>query len=57
MGARQLRRGVDDSTGALDKADYERMVKTPLTGGSDPVITKAPAGAYTTVIADKPLAN
>ncbi|RJF88237.1 ABC transporter substrate-binding protein [Oleomonas cavernae] len=30
------------STGALDPADYERTVKTLLSGGSDPVITKAP---------------
>ncbi|SIQ19095.1 NitT/TauT family transport system substrate-binding protein [Rhizobium sp. RU35A] len=35
------------SKGALDVADYERTVKTLLGGGSDPVITKAPSGAYT----------
>ncbi|MBT9369491.1 ABC transporter substrate-binding protein [Rhizobium sp. CSW-27] len=35
------------SNGALDVADYERTVKTLLGGGSDPVITKAPTGAYT----------
>jgi len=45
------------SDGALDKADYERTVKTLLTGGSDPVITKEPAGAYTTAITDKALAK
>lgn len=35
------------SNGALDKADYDRTVKTLLGGGSDPVITKEPKGAYT----------
>ena len=40
-------------TASLDKADYERTVKTLLTGGSDPVITKEPVGAYTTTITDK----
>ncbi|WP_377296475.1 ABC transporter substrate-binding protein [Rhizobium sp. SGZ-381] len=38
------------SNGALDKADYDRTVKTLLGGGSDPVITKEPKGAYTTEI-------
>jgi NitT/TauT family transport system substrate-binding protein len=35
------------SNGALDPADYERTVKILLGGGSDPVISKAPEGAYT----------
>src|SRR5271168_4658280 len=43
------------SDGRLDKADYERTVKTLLTGGSDPVISKEPTGAYTTAITDKAL--
>ncbi|MGL3607250.1 ABC transporter substrate-binding protein [Rhizobium sp. G187] len=43
------------SNGALDKADYERTVKTLLGGGSDPVITKEPAGAFTTEITDAAL--
>lgn len=43
------------SNGALDKADYERTVKTLLGGGSDPVITKEPEGAYTTEITDAAL--
>ncbi|MCX8507351.1 MAG: ABC transporter substrate-binding protein [Rhodobacteraceae bacterium] len=43
------------SNGALDPADYERTVKTLMTGGSDPVITKAPEGAYTLAITDKAL--
>ena len=43
------------SDGRLDKADYDRTVKALLSGGSDPVITKEPADAYTTVITDKAL--
>lgn len=35
------------SNGALDVADYTRTVKTLLGGGSDPVISKEPEGAYT----------
>ena len=42
-----------DNDGRLDVADYQRTVKTLLTGGSDPVITKEPTGAYTTVVTDK----
>jgi NitT/TauT family transport system substrate-binding protein len=41
------------SDGRLDKADYERTVKTLLTGGSDPVISKEPTGAYTYAVVDK----
>ncbi len=41
------------SDGRLDKADYDRTVKTLLTGGSDPVISKEPVGAYTFAIVDK----
>lgn len=43
------------SNGALDVADYERTVATLLGGGSDPVISKAPEGAYTSAITDKAL--
>ena len=43
------------SNGALDPADYERTVQTLLKGGSDPVITKAPEGAWTHAITDKAL--
>ncbi|AMY69243.1 ABC transporter substrate-binding protein [Frigidibacter mobilis] len=43
------------STGALDVADYERTVATLLGGGSDPVISAAPEGAYTLAITDKAL--
>lgn len=43
------------SNGALDPADYERTVDTLLKGGSDPVITKKPEGAWTHAITDKAL--
>jgi NitT/TauT family transport system substrate-binding protein len=44
------------SNGALDVAAAERTVATLLAGGSDPVITAAPVGAWTSVITDKALA-
>jgi NitT/TauT family transport system substrate-binding protein len=40
------------SNGALDAADYQRTVDTLLGGGSDPVISKAPEGAWTSAITD-----
>ncbi|MCY4229329.1 MAG: ABC transporter substrate-binding protein, partial [Alphaproteobacteria bacterium] len=43
------------SSGALAPADYERTVATLLKGGSDPVITMAPEGAWTHAITDKAL--
>ncbi|MFO1174025.1 MAG: ABC transporter substrate-binding protein [Paracoccaceae bacterium] len=43
------------SNGALDDADYQRTVKTLMAGGSDPVITKEPDGAFTHEITDKAL--
>ncbi len=46
---------IAGSTGALDKADYDRTVKTLLGGGSDPVITKEPVGAFTTEISEAAL--
>src|SRR5471030_989135 len=45
------------SDGKLDQADYARTVKTLLTGGSDPVISKEPAGAFTNAIIDKAMAK
>ncbi|RYI21594.1 MAG: ABC transporter substrate-binding protein [Acetobacteraceae bacterium] len=45
------------SNGALDVAAAEKTVATLLAGGSDPVITKAPEGAWTSVITDKALAE
>ncbi|TCP38702.1 ABC transporter substrate-binding protein [Rhodovulum marinum] len=43
------------SNGALDPADYERTVKSLMSGGSDPVITKEPEGAWTHAITDAAL--
>ena len=43
------------SNGALDEADYQRTVKTLLGGGSDPVITREPEGAWTHEITDEAL--
>ncbi len=43
------------SNGALDVADYERTVATLLAGGSDPVITVEPTGAWTHAITDAAL--
>ncbi len=45
------------SNGALDVAAAEKTVATLMAGGSDPVITKAPEGAWTSMITDKALAN
>ncbi|MCZ0961716.1 ABC transporter substrate-binding protein [Paracoccus benzoatiresistens] len=35
------------SNGTLDEADYQRTVDTLMAGGSDPVISKTPEGAFT----------
>ncbi len=43
------------SNGSLDPADFERTVGTLLAGGSDPVITKQPEGAWTHQITDAAL--
>ena len=43
------------SNGALDPADYERTVATLMAGGSDPVITAMPEGAWTHAISDAAL--
>ena len=40
------------SNGALDEADFNRTVATLLGGGSDPVISKEPVGAWTSEITD-----
>jgi NitT/TauT family transport system substrate-binding protein len=45
------------SDGSLDPADYDRTVKTLLSAGSDPVITKEPEGAWTHAVTDKALTN
>jgi NitT/TauT family transport system substrate-binding protein len=43
------------SDGTLDPADFQRTVDTLLAGGSDPVITKQPEGAWTHAITDAAL--
>jgi len=43
------------SNGALDEADYKRTVASLMKGGSDPVITKEPVGAFTHEITDAAL--
>ena len=43
------------SNGKLDPADYNRTVSTLLAGGSDPVISKPPTGAWTHEITDAAL--
>ena len=51
--AEEVTKLTEGSTGVLDAADYQRTVDTLLSGGSDPVITRAPEGAYVTVITDR----
>ena len=43
------------SDGTLDEADYRRTVDTLLAGGSDPVISAEPEGAWTSVVTDAAL--
>ena len=43
------------SNGSLDPSDFDRTVSTLLAGGSDPVITKKPSGAWTHAITDAAL--
>ncbi|EPX79449.1 ABC transporter substrate-binding protein [Litoreibacter arenae] len=52
---REIAKLTAGSNGALDEADYERTVATLLAGGSDPVITKTPEGAWTSEITDEAL--
>jgi len=51
----EINKLTEGSTGKLDPADYERTVRTLLSGGSDPVITAAPTGAWTHAVTDKAL--
>ncbi|MBW7056260.1 ABC transporter substrate-binding protein [Paracoccus bogoriensis] len=44
---------LEGSNGKLDEADYQRTVDTLLSGGSDPVISAAPEGAFTTAVTDR----
>src|SRR5215467_4652486 len=47
----------DKGTGYLDEAAYQRTVKILLAGGSDPVISKEPQGAWTHDIWEKAMAK
>lgn len=51
--AHEVGKLTEGSTGALEEADYQRTVDTLLAGGSDPVISKAPEGAWTPMITDR----
>ncbi|MGR3463704.1 ABC transporter substrate-binding protein [Limimaricola sp.] len=46
---------TEGSDGSLDEAAYQRTVDTLLAGGSDPVISAEPEGAFTHEITDKAL--
>jgi len=46
---------TEGSDGKLDPAAYQRTVQTLLSGGSDPVISEAPEGAWSHVVIDKAL--
>ena len=48
----EINKLTEGSDGVLDVAAAERTVETLLGGGSDPVITKKPEGAWTTKITD-----
>jgi NitT/TauT family transport system substrate-binding protein len=43
---------LDPGNGKLDPKDYDRTVSELLSGGSDPVITKKPTGAWTHTVYD-----
>ena len=53
----EINKLTEGSNGKLDEADYKRTVATLLAGGSDPVISKEPVGAFTTAVTDKALAK
>jgi NitT/TauT family transport system substrate-binding protein len=48
----EINKLTEGSDGVLDVAAAERTVETLLGGGSDPVITKKPEGAWTTKVTD-----
>ena len=45
--------GPEGSEAALEEGDYTRTVETLLGGGSDPVISKEPEGAFSHAVTDK----
>ncbi|MCA8868572.1 MAG: ABC transporter substrate-binding protein [Rhodobacteraceae bacterium] len=52
---REIAKLTAGSNGTLDEGDYNRTVDSLMKGGSDPVITKVPQGAWTHQISDKAL--
>ncbi|WP_029058273.1 ABC transporter substrate-binding protein [Stappia stellulata] len=50
---REINKLTEDTDGTLELEDYQRTVMTLLSGGSDPVITREPEGATSTVVTDK----
>lgn len=50
--AKLIDQGGSKGVGYLDAEDYERTVKVLLGGGSDPVISKEPEGAWTHAVWD-----
>jgi NitT/TauT family transport system substrate-binding protein len=50
---REIAKLTAGSNGTLDPEDYERTVDVLLSGGSDPVITEEPTGAWTHEVTDK----
>ena len=49
----EINKLTEGSDGSLDEAAYKRTVATLMKGGSDPVITKEPAGAFSHAVTDK----
>lgn len=49
----EINKLTEGTDGTLDPADYERTVEVLLGGGSDPVITRKPEGAWSHVVTDK----
>lgn len=52
---REIAKLTAGSNGTLDEADFQRTVDSLLAGGSDPVITAQPVGAWTHAITDAAL--
>ena len=48
----EINKLTEGSDGTLDVAAADRTVETLMKGGSDPVITKKPEGAWTSVVTD-----
>lgn len=48
----EINKLTEGSDGTLDEAAYQRTVDTLMKGGSDPVISKAPVGAFSHAVTD-----